>query len=327
MNVIEGSISSTIESLKNYLAIDNLRTDENDYQPKVIAVYNVEKVAINELKRLDFLFALVERSFGHTNTIVILLWNTDDRPLNVDEAELHSDDGVDMDVDLDSQEDGQMFYLRDFLSKEWSKSGSLVNGEALAGRLAGTAHCPTCYTSSESDRGATPSPLTACQSNKEELDRILLDRESKKKVLLNNNRCKQILSVVLVLIVTCFLSSSLIPKPKAVEVVDAQEQPVPTSPLLADLKTSKTDQNGVAIEAEGTGSGVEGTDDSVSCDPVDKFEPAGDDAEPSASDSDTPLDSAESDSLLPEPFKALSHSVQEILPLSPRYHTRSRFKD
>jgi hypothetical protein len=327
MNVIEGSISSTIESLKNYLAIDNLRTDENDNQPKVIAVYNVEKVAVNELKRLDFLFALQERSFGHTNTIVILLWNTDDRPLNVDEAELHSDDGVDMDVDLDSQEDRQMFYLRDFLSKEWSKSGSLVNGEALAGRLAGTAHCPTCYTSSESDRGSTPSPLTACQSNKEELDRISLDRESKKNVLLNNERCKQILSVVLVLIVTCFLSSSLIPKPKAVEVIDAQEQPVPTPPPLADLKTSKTDQNGVAIEAEGTGSGVEGTDDSVSGDPVDKIEPAGDDAEPSASFSDTSLDSAESDSLLPEPFKSLSHSVQDILPPPPRYHTRSRFMD
>jgi hypothetical protein len=327
MNVIEGSISSTIQSLKSYLAIENLRTDEDDNQPKVIAVYNVEKVAVSELKRLDFLFALVERSFGHTNTIVVLLWNTDDRPLSVDEAELHSYDGVDMDMDMYSQEDGQIFYMRDFLSKEWSKSGSLVNGEALAGRLASTAHCPTCYTSPERDRGTTPSPLEACLSSKIVLDLILLEKESKRKALMNNETCKKVLAVVLVLIVTCFLLSCLIPKPKAVEVVDTQEQPAPTPPPLADLKTSETEQNGIATEAEGPASGVENTHDSVSGDPLDKFEPAIDDAEPSATDSNISPDSGKPDSLLPEPSQELSQPVQEMLTLPPRYHTRSRFKD
>jgi hypothetical protein len=328
MDVIEGNIGSTIESLRNYLAIDNLHTDEDDSPPKVIAVYNVEKVAVNELKRLDFLFALAERSFGHTNTVVILLWNTDDRPLDVEEAELHTDDSGD--IDINSLEDEQMFSLRDFLSKEWSKSGSLVNGDALAGRLAGTAYCPACSTSSGSDQGAVSSPLAACLSNKKEVDRILLDKEKMRKALSDVKTRKRILVAVLVLIVTCSLLSYLLPNLKAVDVVNIQKQPmpVPLPPPLADLKTSKTKQNAATIEAEGVVSRVEGTEESAPCDPLGESEPAGDDAEPSASEGDASTDSAEEvDSLVPESIKELSQSVQEVLPTPPRYHTRSRFKD
>ena len=347
MDVIEGPIGSTIESLRNYLAIDNLHTDEDDSQPKVIAVYNVEKVAVNELKRLDFLFALAERSFGHTNTVVILLWNTDDRPLDVEEAELHTDDSGD--IDINSLEDEQMFSLRDFLSKEWSKSGSLVNGDALAGRLAGTAYCPACSTSSGSDQGAVSSPLAACLSNKKEVDRILLDKENMRKALSDVETRERILVAVLVLIVTCGLLSYLLPNLKAVDVVNIQQQPmpvplpppladlktseqpmpVPLPPPLADLKTSKTKQNAATIEAEGVVSRVESTEESASCDPLGESEPAGDDAEPSASEGDISTDSAkEVDSLVPESIKELSQSVQEVLPIPHRYHTRrSRFKD
>lgn len=331
MDVIEGSISSTIETLRNYLAIDNLHTDEDGNQPKVIVVYNVEKVAVNELKRLDFLFALVERSFEHTSTIVLLLWNTDIRPLTAEDTELHDDDGDD--TGIDSMEDGQTLSLRDLLAKEWSKSGSLVNGDALAGRLAGTAHCPTCYTSSESNRGAVPSPLTVCLSRKEELDRILLNKIiKKKKILLDTERWRKISAAVFVLIVTFVLLGCFLPELKAVNVVNIQEQPlpapvpVPIPPPQAD-KTLETEGFPAATKAEDIDSRVEGTENSISPDASDKSEPAGDSEPIEPSTCDVTLDPAQPATLLPDTVKALSQSVQDILPTTPRYHTRSRFKD
>jgi hypothetical protein len=91
-------------------------TEDPSYQwTDIFVVYNVESLTTPaELKKLDFLFRVTDKSFEYANVAVVLLWNSDIRPLPV---------GDDM---------------KQRLASAWAAGAPLVNGDALSGRVART---------------------------------------------------------------------------------------------------------------------------------------------------------------------------------------------
>ena len=71
------------------IAVSRKNTDKT----LIIAVYNIEKIAAAELKRLDFIFRIHEHTFVHSNILVLLLWNTDNKviEMNSDETDIVKD--------------------------------------------------------------------------------------------------------------------------------------------------------------------------------------------------------------------------------------------
>ena len=118
----------------------------------IVAAFDVEKISPSELKRLDFLFRIHDRSFKHSSILLLLMWNTDNKAI-----EVHSDD---RDSEM-SGESARMFLEKKFLTQEWSRGGHLVNGAALVGRLANFFHCQECK---DESMLTEHSPLDFCLS-------------------------------------------------------------------------------------------------------------------------------------------------------------------
>lgn len=91
-------------------------TEDPAYQwTEIFVVYNVESLVTQaELKKLDFLFRVTDKSFESANVAVVLLWNLDIRPLPPGET------------------------MKDRLASAWAAGAPLVNGDALTGRIART---------------------------------------------------------------------------------------------------------------------------------------------------------------------------------------------
>ena len=97
-------------------------TEDPAYQwTEIFVVYNVESlVSPAELKKLDFVFRVTDKSFESANVAVVLLWNLDIRPLPPGET------------------------MKDRLASAWAAGAPLVNGDALSGRIARTVRCVMC---------------------------------------------------------------------------------------------------------------------------------------------------------------------------------------
>ena len=143
----EGSIRSATDRFMKIAAIR-----KHSDKILIVAAFDVEKISPFELKRLDFLFRIHDRSFEHSSILLLLMWNTDNKAIEVD-----SDD---RDSEM-SGESARMFLEKKFLTREWSRGGHQVNGAALVGRLSDFFHCQGCK--DESLRTGH-SPLDSCLS-------------------------------------------------------------------------------------------------------------------------------------------------------------------
>ena len=138
MNIIDDAINSPIKRLKEVT-----EDTDNSNAINIIVVHNVEKIVVSEMKRLDFLFRITDKSYEYGNIVILLLWNTRSRPFNDEEMRdygIAMEDNIDNDIsDNDGLKDNidkkMMVDLRTFLATEWSKAGPLVNGKALTGRI------------------------------------------------------------------------------------------------------------------------------------------------------------------------------------------------
>ena len=144
MNIIDGAINSPIKRLKEVT-----EDTDNSNAINMIVVHNVEKIVVSEMKRLDFLFRITDKSYEYGNIVILLLWNTRSRPFNDEEMRDHGiamEDNIDNDIgetdglkDRDESNennvDKKMIDLRTFLAAEWSKAGPLGSGKALTGRI------------------------------------------------------------------------------------------------------------------------------------------------------------------------------------------------
>ena len=144
MNIIDGAINSPIKRLKEVT-----EDTDNSNAINIIVVHNVEKIVVSEMKRLDFLFRITDKSYEYGNIVILLLWNTRSRPFNDEEMRdygIAMEDNIDNDIgetdglkDRDESNennvDKKMIDLRTFLAAEWSKAGPLGSGKALTGRI------------------------------------------------------------------------------------------------------------------------------------------------------------------------------------------------
>ena len=145
MNIIDDAINSPIKRLKEVT-----EDTDNSNAINIIVVHNVEKIVVSEMKRLDFLFRITDKSYEYGNIVILLLWNTRSRPFNDEEMRdygIAMEDNIDNDIgetdglkDRDESNENNvdkkmMIDLRTFLATEWSKAGPLVNGKALTGRI------------------------------------------------------------------------------------------------------------------------------------------------------------------------------------------------
>ena len=107
------------KKLKSVLPTPATSTDEAPYQwTEIFVVYNVESLTTPaQLKKLDFLFRVTDKSFEYAHVAVVLLWNVDVRPLPPGET------------------------VKDRLASAWAAGAPLVNGDALSGRIARTVRC------------------------------------------------------------------------------------------------------------------------------------------------------------------------------------------
>ena len=88
---------------------------------EIFIVYNLDAlVTSSDLKKLDFLFRITDKSFEFANVAVVLLWDLDQRALPV------STTGTSTTGDS----------LKDRLASVWTVGAPLVNGDALVGRIA-----------------------------------------------------------------------------------------------------------------------------------------------------------------------------------------------
>ena len=125
MNIMDGDISNPINMLEEYAGNSNARIN-------IIMIHNVESIPVNELRRLNFLFRVTDKSYIYANIVILLLWNTQERPFTDEERRLY---GVVDDGETESNDVGTSISLQSFLSAEWSKSGPDVSGRALSGRI------------------------------------------------------------------------------------------------------------------------------------------------------------------------------------------------
>ena len=129
MNIMDGNISYPINILDEYAGNSNAKIN-------IIMIHNVESIAVKELRRLNFLFRVTDKSYIYANIVILLLWNTQSRPFTDEERRLY---GVVDDVEIEANDVGSSISLRSFLAAEWSKSGPDVSGRALSGRITRTA--------------------------------------------------------------------------------------------------------------------------------------------------------------------------------------------
>jgi hypothetical protein len=91
---------------------------------EIFVVSNFEKLnTAAELKKLDFLFRVTDKSYHYSNIVVVLLWNTDVSPfgpLKSPESSVSVTNNI---------------AAKEFLAGVWSKGAPLVNGDALVGRI------------------------------------------------------------------------------------------------------------------------------------------------------------------------------------------------
>ena len=73
MNIIDGDISNPIYMLDEYVGNSNAKIN-------VIMIHNAESIAVKELRRLNFLFRVTDKSYIYANVVILLLWNTQSRP-------------------------------------------------------------------------------------------------------------------------------------------------------------------------------------------------------------------------------------------------------
>ena len=89
---------------------------------EIFVVYNLEAlITSSDLKKLDFLFRVTDKSFEFANVAVVLLWDLDQRALPVSSTSSTPTES-----------------LKDRLASVWKVGAPLVNGDALAGRIART---------------------------------------------------------------------------------------------------------------------------------------------------------------------------------------------
>jgi hypothetical protein len=72
MNIIEGPINTPLQKFKNFIT-----EKKNEKYLKIIIVSHTEYLKKNEMKRLDFLFRVMEKSFEYGNIVVFILWDID----------------------------------------------------------------------------------------------------------------------------------------------------------------------------------------------------------------------------------------------------------
>ena len=125
-------MSSPRESVKSFHRdVQRSQSNSKRVNTNLISVYNVESISDQQLRRLSFAFEVTDRSCELYRAIVLLLWNTDIRPLpNSVDSDGDGDDGGEGRVAADG-----MGHIRDFLAAEWSRGGPSVNGEALTSRI------------------------------------------------------------------------------------------------------------------------------------------------------------------------------------------------
>ena len=138
MNIIDDAINSPIKRLKEVT-----EDTDNSNAINIIVVHNLEKIVMSEMKRLDFLFRITDKSYEYGNIVILLLWNTRSRPFNDEEMKdygIAMEDNIDNDISdnngLKDNIDKKMIDLRTFLATEWSKAGPLVSGKELTWRIA-----------------------------------------------------------------------------------------------------------------------------------------------------------------------------------------------
>ena len=89
---------------------------------EIFVVYNLDTLLTSsDLKKLDFLFRITDKSFEFANVAVVLLWDLDQRALPTSTT---------------SSSPGES--LKDRLASVWKVGAPLVNGDALVGRIART---------------------------------------------------------------------------------------------------------------------------------------------------------------------------------------------
>ena len=106
MNILDGDISNPINMLEEYAGNSNARIN-------IMMIHNVENIPVNELRRLNFLFRFTDKSYIYANIVIILLWNTQERPFTDEERRLY---GVVDDGETESNNVGSSISLRSFLS-------------------------------------------------------------------------------------------------------------------------------------------------------------------------------------------------------------------
>ena len=157
MNIMDGDISNPINKLEGYAGNSNARIN-------IIMIHNVESIPVNELRRLNFLFRVTDKSYIYANIVILLLWNTQERAFTDEERRLY---GVVDDGETESNDVGTSISLRSFLSAEWSKSGPDVSGRALSGRITRTAF------SAKEDLTSGVSMALSCSTIRDERKRAL----------------------------------------------------------------------------------------------------------------------------------------------------------
>ena len=147
MSISEGSIRSVTDRFMDIAGKSN-----HDDKILIVAAFGVEEIPPIELKRLDFLFRIHERTFKHSSILLLLMWNSDNKAIEGDSN------------DSDSEMSGDStrnFQEKRFLTQEWSRGGHLVNGAALVGRLTNFVHCQRCE---DESLLTEQSPLDFCLS-------------------------------------------------------------------------------------------------------------------------------------------------------------------
>ena len=96
---------------------------------EIFVVYNLDTLLTSsDLKKLDFLFRITDKSFEFANVAVVLLWDLDQRALPTSTTSSSSSSS--------SSSSGES--LKDRLASVWKVGAPLVNGDALVGRIART---------------------------------------------------------------------------------------------------------------------------------------------------------------------------------------------
>jgi hypothetical protein len=140
MNIIDGPINTPLKKFKNLIEKKN---EKKNF--KLVIISHIEYLKKSEMKRLDFLFRVTEKSFEYGNIVVLILWDLDvydfgmknknETYLDNDDDAISNDDNDDNDNDksndnndnnngniyVSNKIENNKYDLRDLLGQEWSK--------------------------------------------------------------------------------------------------------------------------------------------------------------------------------------------------------------